>query len=71
VGWLRSVMREIWGLFVDDGSFAAAITVWVGFVLLVLRRLAGFRVWGGAVLVSGLAVLLVENVLRQGRKPRN
>jgi hypothetical protein len=69
VGWVRSVLRELWGLFVDDGSFAAAITVWVGFVLLILRRFVGFQTWGGLVLVGGLAVLLVENVLRHGRKP--
>jgi hypothetical protein len=71
MGWISSVLREVWGLFVDDGSFAAAITVWIAFVLLVLPRFVGFEVWGGAVLVGGLAVLLVENVLRHARRPRN
>ena len=30
--WLRSVAREVLELFVDDGSFAIAILVWLALV---------------------------------------
>jgi hypothetical protein len=68
MGWLRSVAREVWGLFVDDGSFAAAIAVWLGVVLLVLRRVAWGVRWGGVALFVGLALVLIENVLRYARR---
>ena len=36
--WLRSILTEIWGLFVDDGRFALAILVWLAACWLVLPR---------------------------------
>ena len=69
MGWIKTVAREIWGLFVDDGSFAATIVVWLGFVLLILRRFASARV-DGFILFAGLVGLLIENVVRSSRKPR-
>ncbi len=60
--WLKTVAREIYGLFVDDGSFALAILVWLAVAWLVLpKATAG---WQGALLTGGLVVLLVESVLR-------
>ena len=32
--WIATVVREIFGLFVDDGSFALAVLVWIGVVCL-------------------------------------
>ena len=60
--------REVWGLFVDDGSFAAGIVVWLGVVLLGFTRLAGSVRWGGVALFAGLVLVLIENVLRYARK---
>lgn len=68
--WLRTVVAEIWGLFVDDGSFAAAIVVWLALVLFGLRRLGWSSRWGGIALFCGLALVLVENVLRHARRRR-
>jgi hypothetical protein len=68
--WLRTVAAEIWGLFVDDGSFAAAIVVWLAIVLFGLRRLAWASRWGGIALFAGLALVLIENVLRHTRRRR-
>ena len=45
--WLRSIVREVWGLFVDDGNFAAAIVVWLALAVLVLPRVAAG--WAGPV----------------------
>lgn len=68
--WIRSIAREIWGLFVDDGSFAAGILVWLAIVMLLLRRVAWLERFGGVVLFVGLSALLIENVLRYARKAR-
>jgi hypothetical protein len=68
MGWIKSVAREVWGLFVDDGSFAAAIVVWLALVLLAVRRVAWGARFGGVVLFVGLAAVLIENVLRYARR---
>ncbi|HEX3570480.1 MAG TPA: hypothetical protein VHU44_06635 [Acidobacteriaceae bacterium] len=65
---MRSVAREVWGLFVDDGSFAAAILVWLTVVSLGIRTVAWGAKWGGVALFAGLALVLIENVLRYARK---
>jgi hypothetical protein len=70
MGWVGTVAREVWGLFVDDGWFAAAIVVWVGLGIAVIRVGAGAW-WCGVVLFAGLAGILVESLLRfsgQGRR---
>jgi hypothetical protein len=69
MAWMRSIVRELWGLFVDDGSFAAAIVAWLG-VLIGLRRLGWGVRWGGVALFAGLALVLIENVLRYARRAR-
>jgi len=66
--WIRAVSRELWGLFVDDGSFAAAIALWLAVVLVGLRRVGWSERWGGVTLFVGLALMLIENVLRYARK---
>ena len=63
MGWVRTVAREVWGLFVDDGWFAAAIVVWVGFGIAAIRIGAGAW-WSGVVLFAGLAGILVESLVR-------
>lgn len=68
--WMRSVAREMWGLFVDDGSFAAAIVVWLTVVLLGFRQHPWGARWGGVALFAGLGFVLIENVLRYARKGR-
>ncbi len=60
--WLKTVAREIYGLFVDDASFALAILLWLAVAWLVLPKTpAG---WQGVLLTGGLVVILVESVLR-------
>jgi hypothetical protein len=67
MNWLRAVVREILGLFVDDGSFAIAILAWLGLCWLALPRLPSAV--GGLLLFLGLALILLESVLRRARKP--
>jgi len=68
--WLRAVVTEIWSLFVDDGSFAVAIVLWLAIVLFWLRRFGWASRWGGIALFAGLALILIESVVRQTRKRR-
>jgi hypothetical protein len=65
--WLRNVVREIFGLFVDDGSFAFAVLVWIGVVWLVLHRMR-MAVPGGIILFVGLGLILTESVIRFSRR---
>ena len=65
--WLRSIAREVYGLFVDDGSFAVALLAWMVAACVMLRFLHAGH-WGGAVLFAGLAGILAENALRSSRR---
>jgi hypothetical protein len=67
---LATILRELVGLFVDDGSLAAGAVVW-----------AAICGWGppllgvgpraqGALLVLGLAALLLENARRASGRTR-
>ena len=64
---LQTILHEILGLFVDDGSFALAILVWLGLVWFLIRPLQ-LPIAGGLLLFFGLAAILVESVCRFARK---
>jgi hypothetical protein len=66
--WLEAIVTEIFGLFVDDGSLALAIIGWLVFVGLVLPRLSVTAPWGGMILFTGLALILVESAIRGSRR---
>jgi hypothetical protein len=67
VRWLKSIVREVFGLFVDDMRFAGAILVWLLVVLLVLPRVVKGNGWAGPALFAGLAFILIESTLRYAR----
>jgi len=68
MSWLKSIFREIYGLFVDDGSFAIAVVAWLALLWLVLPRLPIPGVWHGVVLFAGLVAILIESALRRARR---
>lgn len=68
--WLKSIAREILGLFVDDGSFALAIVIWLLLVVVLLPRVVASASWASPVLFAGLATILAQSVLRYSRKRR-
>jgi hypothetical protein len=68
MSWLKSIFREIFGLFVDDGSFAIAILGWLALLWLALPHLPIPAVWRGATLFVGLIAILMESVLRRARQ---
>lgn len=68
--WLRATLREVLGLFIDDGSFAFAIVFWLGVIWLTTRLFHAFTQWGGPILFLGLVLLLFESAWRTARSRR-
>jgi pilus assembly protein TadC len=70
---LKTILAEILGLFVDDGSFALAILVWLALVAFVLPRFVPNATAQSIApaFFLGLAVVLAESVLRFARNARN
>ena len=68
--WLTTIAREIFGLFVDDGSFALAIVIWLLLVVVLLPRVVASASWAAPALFAGLAIILAQSVLRYSRKSR-
>jgi uncharacterized membrane protein len=64
---LRLGLQKAYGLFVDDGHFAAAILLWLGAVWLIAPHLARAPEWQGIIQFAGLALILVESVTRRAR----
>jgi hypothetical protein len=63
-----TAVTEIVGLFVEDGSLAIGIVVWLAIAAFVFPRISDSAGWRSPVMFAGLVVLLVENVLRSARK---
>jgi hypothetical protein len=66
---LTKILRKFIGLFVDDGSLAIIIVTWIAICGVALPNLVPVTTWRGPTLFMGLALILVENVLR-GAKGR-
>ena len=69
--WLRTIVRETVGLFVDDGSFAIVIVAWLGFSGVVLPHVTASVGWRCGILFSGLGLILFESSLRHARRRRS
>lgn len=67
--WMRTALRELVGLFVDDGSLALATLIWLAIAWLALGRFGLTTGWAGPVLFLGLALILIESALRRARTP--
>jgi len=66
--WLETVVRELYGLFVDDGRLALTVVAWLVACWLVLPHVAAGALWPAVLLFAGLAAILVESVSRRARK---
>jgi len=66
--WLKNILREIFGLFVDDGSFALAILIWLAVVRWAPPRLHIPSGMTGVILFAGLALILAESATRYSRR---
>jgi hypothetical protein len=72
---LRTIFREIFGLFVDDGSFALLILAWLGLTTLLLPHLGWAPIWmpkrRGVILFVGLAAILMGSAIRYAHRNRS
>jgi hypothetical protein len=65
---LISMLREVFGLFVDDGSLAIAVLAWIGIVAFALPAFGLPATWRAVALFAGCALILAENVGRSARQ---
>jgi hypothetical protein len=65
---LIAILREIAGLFVDDGSLALAILAVVGVAAFLAIILKASALAVGLVLLGGCAAVLIENIMRTVRR---
>lgn len=59
---VKTILRELFGLFVDDGSLALALVLWCAAAGAGLPRLPISADWDAPILFIGCVVTLVGNV---------
>jgi len=64
---INAIAKELFALFVDDGSLALAILAWVAVIAALVSWLGYSGPGGGLLLFAGLIAILFENVLRRAR----
>lgn len=62
------IAREILGLFIDDGSLALSVLIWVAGCGLAFPAVGVDSVLGSFLLFLGLAIILGENTIRGARR---
>jgi hypothetical protein len=67
---LKTILRELVGLFIDDGSLAAGAVIWAAICGWGLPLLGVDPRAVAALLVLGLAALLLENTFRASSRVR-
>ncbi|HXM31656.1 MAG TPA: hypothetical protein VN919_05810 [Xanthobacteraceae bacterium] len=65
---LIAILREVAGLFVDDGSLALAILAVVGIAAFLAIILKASALAVGLVLLGGCVAVLIENIMRTVRR---
>lgn len=65
---LKGALQELYAVFVDDGSFAIGIIVWLGLIWLAGPHLHLSGASSPALLFAGLVAILIESALRRARR---
>jgi hypothetical protein len=65
---LTNVLRELAGLFVDDGALALAIIALVVLAAIAATLMPDVPLVAGAILLFGCLGVLLSNVARAGRR---
>ena len=65
---LKTIIKELFGLFVDDGSLAYAILGLLAVTDLLMREAIMGSAVGGIVFVTGVVIVLIENVARSAKR---
>ncbi len=70
MSWLKSAVRELFGLFVDDVPFSGAILAWLGIGSMLLPRIVVDAILDAPILFVGCTMILVESVRRSAVRHR-
>ena len=68
--WLRTILRKIVGLFVDDPILAAGVAVWIGLIALFGVLAPEMGQLRALALALGLCVILLLSIVRGARTSR-
>jgi hypothetical protein len=63
-----AAFKQLIGLFVEDGTLALFLIIWVGIAALGLPRVPIDSSWDGVILFAGCVAILIENVIRASRR---
>ena len=61
---LNTIIRELFGLFIDDGSLALALLALLGVVALLVHETWLDTTQAAVLLLAGTIAVLIENVVR-------
>ena len=67
---LTRVIRELWGLFVDDGVLAAALVVWCALVRWLLPAVGAPTPVRAPILLMGCVLVLLSDVVMAAHRVR-
>jgi 4-hydroxybenzoate polyprenyltransferase len=67
---IRTALSEVVGLFVEDGSLAILLLLWIGVAAYVFPRWPGGAALHGPFFCLGVTIILLENVWRSARHAR-
>ena len=70
MNWIKTIFREVFGLFVDDAPFAFAILIWLAVIYWVAPHVHIPARATCIILYAGLAFILSESALRYARTKR-
>jgi hypothetical protein len=65
---LATILKELWGLFVDDGSLALALVVWIAACGVGLGHTPIPVDWDAPILFVGCLAILIFNVMQTIRR---
>jgi hypothetical protein len=68
---IARILRELLGLFVDDGSLAIAVLAWVAIIAFILPAADVGESWRALLLFLGCIAILIENLIRSARRHRS
>ncbi len=67
---LKTLLGELFGLFVDDGSLAIGLILWMAVVWFFAPQVPIADTSKAGILVLGFLMILLENVARTARRRR-
>lgn len=71
MSFLSGVLRQLWRLFVDDGSLAGTLVIWCVGAGSVLPRWITFGGWNAPILFVGCIAILLTNIMLAARHHRS